>query len=578
LLRQKSSTEKSLKVNPRNLSGKMIHETAAWEALKGHIDTIKDLHLRNLLQDGDRSAALRTNFNGINLDYSRQRVLPQTMDLLYDLAAAAELEEKRAKMFSGEHINSTENRAVGHFALRSPREAGYIIDGVDASAEVNDVLDKIYDFATKVRDGSWLGSTGKNLTTVISIGIGGSYLGPEFVFEALKTDKIAAAAASGRKLKFLANVDPVDVARATEGEDPESTLVLIVSKTFTTAETMLNARTLKDWLIRGIPSVDPAVVAEKHIAAVSTAADLVSQFGISTDNMFGFWDWVGGRFSVCSAVGMCPLSIHYGPEVMKEFLRGAYEMDQHYQTAPLNQNIPVIMGLLGVWNSSFLGYSTRALLPYSQALLRFPAHIQQVDMESNGKRVTLEGSVLPFETGEIDFGEPGTNGQHSFYQLMHQGRVIPSDFIGFCENPQPIFLDGEPVSNHDELMSNFFAQPDALACGKDTEELKEEGVPESLRTHKEFTGNRPSLSLLFPRLDAYYCGQLLVIYEHRTAVQGHIWGINSFDQWGVQLGKVLATKIRTQMQTSRAAPDTPLEGFNPSTSYLLDAYLSYSKK
>mmetsp|Transcript_36977 Transcript_36977/g.47541 ORF Transcript_36977/g.47541 Transcript_36977/m.47541 type:complete len:575 (+) Transcript_36977:44-1768(+) len=560
----------------RKMAGIKIHETEAWSNLKQHKENdIEGLHLRDLLQDAQRSASMTAEYNGIMLDYSRQRATPETLDKLCDLANAAMFEQKRAAMFAGEHINSTEDRAVGHFALRAPREANYMIDGVNASENVNQVLDRIYDFANKVRGGQWLGCTGKPLTTVISIGIGGSYLGPEFVFEALKTDEAASAAAAGRKLKFLANVDPIDVKRATEGEDPETTLVLVVSKTFTTAETMLNARTMKDWLIKGIPSVDPALVAEKHIAAVSTAAEKVKDFGISLDNMFGFWDWVGGRYSVCSAVGICPLSIHYGPDIMKQFLQGAHEMDQHYLTAPMKENIPVIMGLLGIWNATFLGYNTRALLPYCQALLRFPAHIQQVDMESNGKRVAIDGSVLPYETGEIDFGEPGTNGQHSFYQLMHQGHTIPADFIGFCESQQAVCLDGEPVSNHDELMSNFFAQPDALACGKTLAELEAEGVPEDLRTHKEFTGNRPSVSLLLPKLDAYYCGQLLVIYEHRTAVQGAIWGINSFDQWGVQLGKVLATKIRKQFQASRADESAPLVDFNPSTTRMLAAYLAH---
>jgi len=498
------------------------------------------------------------------------------MSLLCALAEAAGLDGKRAAMFNGEHINNTEDRAVGHFALRAAAGTSVMIDGRDAVADVHEVLTKIKAFSEKVRSGEWKGCTGKPLKTIIAIGIGGSYLGPEFVFEALKKEKTAEGAAQGRTLKFLANVDPIDIARATEGVDPETTLVVIVSKTFTTAETMLNARSLKNWLLQGIPRVDPSVVLRQHLAAVSTALDKTEEFGIDSNNVFGFWNWVGGRFSVCSAVGMVPLSLHYGFEVMEQFLAGCRDMDQHFLNAPIRQNIPVLMGLLGVWNSSFLGYSSRALLPYCQALLRFPAHIQQVDMESNGKRVTTDGTVLPFETGELDFGEPGTNGQHSFYQLMHQGRVIPADFIGFIESQTPMHLPGEEVSNHDELMSNFFAQPDALACGKTVDELRAEGCPENLIPHKEFPGNRPSLSLLFPRLDPFTCGQLLAIYEHRTAVQGAIWGVNSFDQWGVQLGKVLGIKIRKQLVASRGGAS--VEGFNPATTALLEKYLAGAQK
>uniref|UniRef100_A0A7S3XRD9 Glucose-6-phosphate isomerase n=1 Tax=Heterosigma akashiwo TaxID=2829 RepID=A0A7S3XRD9_HETAK len=570
----------STKLSPEEVSAMSnvkIWETAAWAALKNHKETVTDqLHLRDLLQDTARSQAMMVEHNGITLDFSRQIATTQTLDLLCDLANAAMFEQKRTAMFSGEHINNTEDRAVGHYALRAPRSAGYVIDGVNASEEVNDVLDKMFAFAEKVRSGEWTGATGKPLTTVIAIGIGGSYLGPDFLFEALKTDGAASAAAAGRRLKFLANVDPIDFARCTAGEDPETCLVLIVSKTFTTAETMLNARTMKKWLVDGIPSADAATVAAKHIAAVSTAAEEVAAFGIDPANMFGFWNWVGGRFSVSSAVGVCPLALHYGPAVMREFLRGMHEMDEHYRTAPLRENLPVLLGLWSVWNSTFQGFPSRALLPYCQALMRLPAHIQQVTMESNGKRVTVNGDVVPFETGEVDFGEPGTNGQHSFYQLMHQGRVVPADFIAFCESQQPVNMEGEAVSNHDELMANFFAQPDALACGKTLAELEAEGVPEAMRPHKEFPGNRPSSSLLLPRADAYYVGQLLAIYEHRTAVQGAIWGVNSFDQWGVQLGKVLGLRVRAQLQQSRANAAAPLAGFNPSTAALLGKYLASS--
>jgi glucose-6-phosphate isomerase len=368
----------------------------------------------------------------------------------------------------------------------------------------------------------------------------------------------------------------VDFELCTRDLDPEETMVVVISKTFTTAETMLNARTARKWLLDGLRSAGVEAtetdIISKHVIAVSTAIDKATAFGISESNIFGFWNWVGGRFSVCSAVGMIPLSLQYSYKVMSDFLDGAHDMDQHFFEAPLRENIPVILGLLGVWNSTFMGYETRALLPYAQALKRLPAHIQQVDMESNGKRVAMDGTPLGFQAGEINFGEPGTNGQHSFYQLMHQGRPVPADFVGFCQSQKPVSMDGEPVSNHDELMSNFFAQPDALAYGKTLVDLVQEGVPEELRQHKVFEGNRPSSSMLMTKLDAFSTGQLLAIYEHRTAVQGFIWGLNSFDQWGVELGKVLANQIRSQLQASRTS-GASVQGFNSSTSSLLDAYL-----
>ena len=429
-----------------------------------------------------------------------------------------------------------------------------------------------------MRSGQWIGATGKPLTTILSIGIGGSFLGPEFVFEALRTDPVASVEARGRTLRFLANVDPVDVARALTGLDAETTLVVIVSKTFTTAETMLNARTVKKWLLANVPG-DAATTIAQHMIAVSTAIPKAVDFGINAANVFGFWDWVGGRYSVCSAVGVLPLALQYGYPVVEQFLAGAHNMDTHFYEAPLASNLPVLLGLLGVWNASFMQYNARAILPYAQALVRFAAHIQQVDMESNGKRVACDGTPLPYECGEIIFGEPGTNGQHSFYQLVHQGRVVPAEFIGFCTSPSPVAFDPavEPVSNHDELMSNFFAQPDALAYGKTVAELQAEGVPPALVPHKEFPGNRPSLSLLFPALTPYSCGQLLALYEHRVAVQGFVWGINSFDQWGVELGKALAGNVRKQLQTVRADHAAPIAGFNPSTTAMLQKYLSAAK-
>ena len=552
----------------------LISESKAWKALQQHAIEIKETHLRSLLTDEQRCAALQAEHDGVLLDFSRQNMTSDTMDKLCEVATAANVEGQRAAMANGEHINNTEDRAVMHTALRAPRNKAVIVDGVNVVPGVHAVLDKVKAFTEKVRSGQWLGSTGKPLKAVVSIGIGGSYLGPEFVFEALKTDPEAAAMAQGRTLRFLANVDPVDVARALHGLDAESTLVIIVSKTFTTAETMLNARTVKDWLLKNIDVEGGAdAIIRQHMAAVSTAIPKATAFGIAEENIFGFWDWVGGRYSVCSAVGVMPLALQYGFSVVESFLSGAHAMDNHFFTAPMKENLPVLLGLIGVWNASFMEYEARCILPYAQALVRFAAHIQQVDMESNGKRVSKDGEVLPYKCGEILFGEPGTNGQHSFYQLVHQGRTIPAEFIGYCKSPTPISMPGEVVSNHDELMSNFFAQPDALALGKTVQQLKEEGVTERLHAHKEFPGNRPSLSLLFDSLTPYSVGQLLSLYEHRVAVQGFIWGVNSFDQWGVELGKVLAGTVRNQLKRSRAEEEINIEGFNPSTSSMLKRYL-----
>ncbi|OQS03226.1 glucose-6-phosphate isomerase [Thraustotheca clavata] len=554
----------------------MISETNEWKRLLAHATAVQGTHLRQLLKDEARNAALVAEHNGITLDYSRQNATLETIDLLFDLAEKAQLRQKLSSIASGEHVNKTEDRAVMHMALRSPANKPMYVDGRNVVEDVHEVLTSIRKFSDRVRSGEAHGATGKKLVNVISIGIGGSYLGPEYVFEALKHEKVAKAAAEGRTLRFLANVDPVDAARAVEGLNPEDTLVVVVSKTFTTAETMLNARTLRKWLVDGLAAkgVSQADAVRHHMIAVSAAVPKAQEFGIAPENVFGFWDWVGGRYSVCSAVGIVPLALHYGSDITDSFLAGAHDVDQHLLNAPLRENLPVLLGLLGVWNSSFLGHTSRALLPYAQGLLRFAAHIQQVDMESNGKRVNVEGVTLPFAAGEINFGEPGTNGQHSFYQLIHQGRVVPCDFIAFCKSQTPVELQGEKVSNHDELMSNFFAQPDALANGKTIEELTAEGVSESLRPHKMFPGNRPSISLLFHgHLNAFACGQLLALYEHRTVVQGAIWGLNSFDQWGVELGKVLATQVRNQLNASRTKK-AEISGFNSSTTALLKLYLA----
>ena len=560
-----------------------LPQFSALQAAAKTFQTDENLHLRHLCTNASRCAGLTATHDlgdrKILLDYSRQQVTGETMELLFDLADKVGFTEKQSQMRCGVKINETEGRCVLHHALRMPKGYDYSMnpEGAAVLEEVHAVRDKIEIFTNKVRSGEFVGATGKPLKNFVCIGIGGSQLGPEFVNEALRADSAAAKAAEGRTLRFLANVDPVDFDLCTRDLDPEETLLVVISKTFTTAETMLNARTAKKWILEGLAAkgvTDEAKVAGSHIIAVSTAIEKCVDFGIDKENIFGFWSWVGGRFSVCSAVGIVPLSLQYSYDVMSAFLNGAHDMDEHFFTAPLRENIPVILGLLGVWNSTFLGYETRALLPYSQALKRFPAHIQQVDMESNGKRVAMDGSPLGFQAGEINFGEPGTNGQHSFYQLMHQGRVVPADFIGFMESQSPVMMDGEPVSNHDELMSNFFAQPDALAYGKTLTDLEQEGVPEALRQHKVFAGNRPSSSMLMSSLDAFAVGQLLAIFEHRTAVQGFIWGLNSFDQWGVELGKVLAKQVRSQLQASRKS-GAQVQGFNSSTSAMLQAYLAH---
>lgn len=547
--------------------------TGAIDVLRDAATAAENLSLAELLMDEARTSSLIVHHPNLLLDFSRQLLTKHTLSSLFDLANSVNIPAKIASMFAAERINKTEDRAVLHVALRAPATQTITLDGENIVPAVHEVLEKIRTFSSRIRTSDAFGVTGKPLTDVVAIGIGGSYLGPEFVYEALRMDPVANEAASGRRLRFLANVDPVDVSRAREGLNPETTLVVIVSKTFTTAETMLNARTMRKWIVDALGQDAVA----KHMIAVSTNLKGVADFGIDPSNTFGFWDWVGGRFSVSSAVGVLPLALHYGFDVVESFLAGAHDIDEHFRTAPLEANMPVVMGLLGVWNSTFLGYSTRALLPYQQALLKLAPHIQQVDMESNGKRVRLDGSELPHPAGPINFGEPGTNGQHSFYQLLHQGRVVPCDFIGVIKSQAPIEMDGEVVSNHDELMSNFFAQPDALAFGKSAEQCRIEGVPEELVAHKTFPGNRPSSSLLLDELNAFTTGQMLALFEHRTAVEGFIWGINSFDQWGVELGKSLAKGVRKQLNSSRQN-GAPVSGFNPSTTMLLEKFLAGATK
>eukprot|EP00472_Partenskyella_glossopodia_P013631 CAMPEP_0197515692 /NCGR_PEP_ID=MMETSP1318-20131121/744_1 /TAXON_ID=552666 /ORGANISM="Partenskyella glossopodia, Strain RCC365" /LENGTH=558 /DNA_ID=CAMNT_0043064133 /DNA_START=56 /DNA_END=1732 /DNA_ORIENTATION=- len=546
----------------------LISDTAAWKALEAHAGESM-AHLKFLMEDEKRTDKMTACFEGLFFDYSRQTATEKTMELLFDLAREARVVDKFREMAEGKHINSTEDRAVMHMALRADPEDKFMVDGKDVVGPVHAVLNKIKAFSDKVRSGEWKGATGKALTNVVAIGIGGSYLGAEFVAEALSTGPTAKKA-EGRTLRFLANVDPVGVERALRGLDPESTLCVVISKTFTTAETMLNARTVRKWIVDAMG--EKAV--PLHMIACSATPAKVEAFGINPDNMFTFWNWVGGRYSVSSAVGIMPLSLHYGFETCAHFLKGARSIDRHLLTTPPRKNLPLLMGLLGIWNASFKHHATRAIACYAQGMLKFAPHIQQVDMESNGKRVAVDGSVLPFPTGEIDFGEPGTNGQHSFYQLFHQGRVVPMDFIGFVKSAYPIdnTKSGETVSNHDELMSNFFAQPDALAYGKDAAELKKEGVPEPLIPHKTFPGNRPSNMLMVDECSPYTVGQLLALYEHRTGVQGFVWGLNSFDQYGVELGKVLGKKVRNQLASSRGK-GADVSGFNPSTTRLLRMYL-----
>uniref|UniRef100_A0A7S4SGM2 Glucose-6-phosphate isomerase n=1 Tax=Alexandrium monilatum TaxID=311494 RepID=A0A7S4SGM2_9DINO len=542
---------------------------ANWSELAEAATKMKATHLRSLMQDEARNNSMFVKCGGMTLDYCRQKVDVDTMGKLFKLAELTGVEAMKGKMFAGERINETEGRPVLHVALRAPRDAVINVDGKNVVPEVWQVLDAMKAFSDKVRSGEWKGHTGKALTDVVCIGIGGSYLGVEFVFEALKTDPEAAEAAKGRRLRFLANVDPIDVKRALEGLSAETTLVVVISKTFTTAETMLNAKTVKEWLVKELGT---EACIPKHVVACSTALEKTKAFGIDPANVFGFWDWVGGRFSCWSAVGVLALSLQYGFGIVQKFLEGGSQMDMHFKSAPPQENLPLIMGLLAVWNCSVLGHEGLAVLPYCQALVRFVPHIQQLDMESNGKRVKMDGTEVPVGTGAIYFGEPGTNGQHSFYQLMHQGRVVPAEFIGFSASQNPVELPGEPVANHDELMSNFFAQPDALALGKTAEELKAENVPDKLIAHKTFPGDRPSLSLLLPICNANYLGQLLALYEHRTAVQGWIWGINSFDQWGVELGKVLAKEVRGFLSNARKGTVDDSKFIGP-TKALLKKYL-----
>jgi glucose-6-phosphate isomerase len=514
----------------------------AWDALDAHYKKVSELHLRQLFADDPgRGERMTVEAVGLYLDYSKNRVTYETLKLLLRLAEQSGLQSRIEAMFRGEKINVTEKRAVLHVALRAPRGASIVVDGENVVPKVHSVLDKMADFSVRVRIGAWKGHTGKRIRNVINIGIGGSDLGPVMAYEALK-------AYSDRDLsfRFVSNVDGADFAEAVHDLDPAETLFIVSSKTFTTLETMANARTARAWLLAGLGGDESAVA--KHFVAVSTNAAEVSKFGIDTANMFEFWDWVGGRYSMDSAIGLSTM-IAIGPDHFHAMLDGFHQMDEHFRTTPFERNMPVLMALLSIWYNDFFGAETVAVLPYSQYLKRFPAYLQQLTMESNGKHVTLDGTDVSRQTGPIYWGEPGTNGQHSFYQLIHQGtRLAPCDFIAFAN---PLIPLGR---HHDILMANVFAQTEALAFGKTLEDVKAEGTPDWLAPHRVFEGNRPSNTILAERLTPETLGKLVALYEHYVFTQGVIWNINSFDQWGVELGKVLAQRIIPELE-SEAEPD-----------------------
>ncbi len=518
-----------------------LPERKAWQALKRHHAEIAGRHLREVFAaDPGRGERLTAEAAGLFLDYSKNRVTDETMRLLLELAAESGVAEHRDAMFRGEHINVSENRAVLHVALRMPRTASLVVDGADVVQQVHEVLDRMADFANRVRSGEWKGHTGKPIKNVVNIGIGGSDLGPVMAYEALRY-----YATRDITFRFVSNVDSTDFAEATRDLNAEETLFIISSKTFGTLETLTNATSARDWVVSSLGSQDAVA---KHFVAVSTNADRVSEFGIDTANMFGFWDWVGGRYSMDSAIGLSTM-VALGPDGFGEMLAGFHDMDEHFRTAPLERNLPVLMGLLAVWYRDFFGTQTAGVMPYEQYLKRFPAYLQQLTMESNGKHVTLTGEHVSYDTGAVYWGEPGTNGQHSFYQLIHQGTMmIPVDLIGFGKTLNPI------RDHHDILSSNVFAQAQALAFGKTEDEIRAEGTPENVVPHRVMEGNRPSNVLLAEILTPRVLGTLVALYEHSVFTQGTIWDIDSFDQWGVELGKVLAVKIIPEL-TSAAEPD-----------------------
>jgi glucose-6-phosphate isomerase len=535
---------------------KPLTKRPAWKALAAHHKKIKELHLRKLFAaDPTRGERMTAEAAELFLDYSKNRITDKTLKLLLQLANESGLRAKINAMFSGEKINITENRAVLHVALRAPKGAKIFVDGKNVVPEVHAVLDKMAAFFNRVRSGEWKGFTGKRIKNIVNVGIGGSDLGPVMAYEALKHYSERSLA-----FRFVSNVDGIDFVEATRDLDLEETLFIISSKTFTTQETMTNAQSARDWLLAGLGGDVKAVA--KHFVAVSTNAEKVSAFGIDTANMFGFWDWVGGRYSMDSAIGLSTM-LAVGPENFRKMLVGFHEMDEHFHTAPFGKNLPVLLALLTIWNTDFLGAETVAVLPYEQYLKRFPAYLQQLTMESNGKHVTLDGKKVNYQTSPVYWGEPGTNGQHSFYQLIHQGtRLIPCDFIAFAHALTPL------GRHHDILMANVFAQAEALAFGKTAEGVKAEGTADSLVPHRVFEGNRPSNTILAEKLTPEVLGKLVALYEHSVFTQGVIWNIDSFDQWGVELGKVLAQRIVPELESKTA----PKLKHDSSTNHLIRRY------
>ncbi|GAA0472295.1 glucose-6-phosphate isomerase [Paractinoplanes deccanensis] len=533
-----------------------VSDSAEWQALQGHAEKFSAVHLRDLFgSDSRRGERFTATVADLTVDYSKNLVTDEVLSSLFALAEKAKLRERIAAMFAGEHINVTEDRAVLHTALRLPRTASLVVDGQDVVAEVHEVLDRMGAFSDKVRSGEWTGHTGRRIKTVVNIGIGGSDLGPVMAYEALKAYKTPEI-----ECRFISNIDPTDLYEKTHDLDPATTLFVVVSKTFGTQETLTNATEARNWLLKGLGGDNSAVA--KHFVAVSTNAQRVSDFGIDTANMFGFWDWVGGRYSLPSAVGLSVM-IAIGKEQFADMLGGYHAVDEHFRTQPLESNVPALLGLLNVWYDTFLGAQSHAILPYSQYLHRFAAYLQQLTMESNGKSVRLDGSPATFQTGEVFWGEPGTNGQHAFYQLIHQGtKLIPADFIGFSRPNHDI---GEM---HDLFMSNFFAQTGALAFGRTLDQVLAEGTSERIAPHRVMQGNHPTTTIVAPKLTPAVLGQLIALYEHITFTQGTIWQINSFDQWGVELGKVMANQLAPKLTASSA----PAADDDSSTNNLIKLY------
>lgn len=548
--------------------------TPAWDTLDQLADNFEPDLRKLFADDPNRTQTFTFDAADLHVDLSKNLVCPTLVGHLLALAEQTGVLELRDRMFAGEHINVTEDRAVLHTALRRPATDSLTVDGQDAIADVHEVLEKVYAFARRVRSGEWVGITGKPVKTVVNVGIGGSDLGPVMAYEALKP-----YVQEGLECRFISNIDPTDAGETTKDLDPETTLVIVASKTFTTLETITNAKVVRAWLLDGLRErgivTDEASEKEaiaKHFVAVSTALDKVAEFGIDPANAFGFWSWVGGRYSVDSAVGTS-LAVAIGPEGFADFLAGFNAMDRHFAEAAPEKNVPLLMGLLNVWYSNFLGADTHAVLPYSQYLHRFPAYLQQLTMESNGKSVRRDGSPVTYETGEVFWGEPGTNGQHAFYQLIHQGtRMVPADFIAFA-NPTWALGDGD-ADMHELFLSNFFAQTKALAFGKTSEEVRAEGTPEAIVSARVFTGNRPTTSIMAPALTPSVLGQLIALYEHITFVEGAVWGIDSFDQWGVELGKVLAKQILPAIEGSSEA----LDAQDQSTRALIEYYRAHRTK